>query len=136
MSEDAGLGPWFGRFDLLAQHLKSQPLLLGDRQLVAGHRKRHCCSATWPPVCKPWPRQSMAFAPKVRFAPDSPLEGAGFELSVPRQMDLCKHGESPRIATPGAQIGGELMKMDPTASLAYPASMRGGRPAAGKPGAS
>ena len=24
---------------------------------------------------------------------DSPLEGAGFELSVPRQMDLCKHRE-------------------------------------------
>ena len=64
------------------------------------------------------------------------LPGAGFELSVPRQMDLCKHRESPRIATPGAQIGGELMKMDPTASLAYPASMRGGRPAVGKPGAS
>src|SRR5438132_2342301 len=27
----------------------------------------------------------MGFAPKVRFAPDSPLEGTGFEPSVPRQ---------------------------------------------------
>jgi len=27
----------------------------------------------------------MAFAPKIRFAPDSPLEGDGFELSVPRE---------------------------------------------------
>ena len=45
MFEDPGSGPWFGRFDLLAQHLQSQPLLLGDRQLVAGHRKRLCCSA-------------------------------------------------------------------------------------------
>jgi hypothetical protein len=27
----------------------------------------------------------MGFAPKVRFAPDSSLEGDGFELSVPRQ---------------------------------------------------
>ena len=25
-----------------------------------------------------------AFAPKIRFAPDSPLEGGGFEPSVPR----------------------------------------------------
>jgi hypothetical protein len=25
------------------------------------------------------------FAPKVRFASDSPLEGSGFELSVPRE---------------------------------------------------
>src|ERR1700730_16446528 len=28
-------------------------------------------------------RPSMAFAPKIRFAPDSPLEGSGFEPSVP-----------------------------------------------------
>jgi len=26
----------------------------------------------------------MGFAPKIRFAPDSPLEGTGFEPSVPR----------------------------------------------------
>jgi hypothetical protein len=30
-------------------------------------------------------RPSMAFAPKIRFAPDSPLEGRGFEPSVPPQ---------------------------------------------------
>jgi len=29
-------------------------------------------------------RPSMGFAPKIRFAPDSPLEGDGFEPSVPR----------------------------------------------------
>ena len=29
----------------------------------------------------------MAFAPKVKFALDSPLEEAGFEPSVPRQKD-------------------------------------------------
>ena len=34
--DDPGSGPWFGRFDLLAQHLKSEPLLLGDRPLVDG----------------------------------------------------------------------------------------------------
>jgi hypothetical protein len=28
-------------------------------------------------------RLSMGFAPKIRFAPDSPLEGDGFEPSVP-----------------------------------------------------
>src|SRR5882672_7508117 len=28
---------------------------------------------------------SMGFAPKIRFAVDSPLEGTGFEPSVPRQ---------------------------------------------------
>src|SRR5467141_1111572 len=27
----------------------------------------------------------MGFVPKIRFAPDSPLEGTGFEPSVPRQ---------------------------------------------------
>ena len=28
-------------------------------------------------------RPSMGFAPKIKFAPDSPLEGSGFELPVP-----------------------------------------------------
>src|ERR1700730_16473735 len=33
------------------------------------------------------PRQpSMAFAPKITFGPDSPLEGAGFEPSVPLEV--------------------------------------------------
>ena len=31
-----------GRFDLLAQQLQSQPLLLGCRQPVAGHGERLC----------------------------------------------------------------------------------------------
>src|SRR6266446_8130402 len=30
-------------------------------------------------------RSSMELPPKVRFAPDSPLEGDGFEPSVPRE---------------------------------------------------
>jgi hypothetical protein len=34
----------------------------------------------------PWSR--FLYSPeKVRFAPDSPLEGSGFEPSVPRQKD-------------------------------------------------
>jgi hypothetical protein len=36
---------------------------------------------------------------KGRFAEDSPLEGDGFEPSVPRQKDLCKR--SPPIASTG-----------------------------------
>ena len=32
-----------------------------------------------------------ALIEEVRFAADSPLEGDGFEPSVPRQKDLCKH---------------------------------------------
>ena len=40
---------------------------------------------------------------KLGFAPDSPLEGGGFEPSVPRQKDLCKR--SPATAsTGGAQL--------------------------------
>ena len=35
--------PRLGRFDLLAQQLQSQPLLLGCRQLVARCRERLCC---------------------------------------------------------------------------------------------
>jgi hypothetical protein len=31
-------------------------------------------------------RPSMGFARKVRFSPDSPLEGNGFELPVPREI--------------------------------------------------
>jgi hypothetical protein len=101
----------------------------------------HCAAAS--AHCRQTGRRRFGTLPadwaptlRNRWFADSAQEGAGFELSVPRQMDLCKHRKSPRIATPGAQIGGELMKMDPTASLAYPASVRGGRPAVGKPGAS
>jgi len=36
-------------------------------------------------------RPSMAFAPKIRFAPDSPLEGSGFEPSVP--LRECRRSE-------------------------------------------
>ena len=40
---------------------------------------------------------------KLGFALDSPLEGGGFEPSVPRQKDLCKR--SPATAsTGGAQL--------------------------------
>src|SRR6267378_2586387 len=35
---------------------------------------------------------------EVRFALDSPLEGDGFEPSVPRQKDLCKHPDRRRSA--------------------------------------
>src|SRR4029077_16922734 len=35
----------------------------------------------------------MGFAPKIRFAPDSPLEGDGFEPSVP-------HKKQPFLAAP------------------------------------
>jgi hypothetical protein len=41
--------------------------------------------------------RSMGFAPKVRFAPDSSLEGTGFELLVPREKryrDLTNPGPS------------------------------------------
>jgi hypothetical protein len=37
----------------------------------------------------------MGFAPKVRFAPASSLEGDGFEPSVPRERGLVNGMESP-----------------------------------------
>jgi hypothetical protein len=41
-------------------------------------------------------------SPKIRFAPDSPLEGDGFELSVPRQrrdpLATDNQGEEVRFA--------------------------------------
>ena len=45
---------------------------------------------------------------EVRFAADSPLEGDGFEPSVPRQKDVCKHRDRRRSRAPGAQIGGKM----------------------------
>ena len=52
------------------------------------------------------PSTPIADVERDRGFADSPVEGAGFELSVPRQMDLCKHRESPRIATPGRRLAG------------------------------
>jgi hypothetical protein len=43
---------------------------------------------------------------------DSPVEGAGFEPSVPRQKDLCKHRDRCRSRAPGGgQIGRKMAKM-------------------------
>ena len=45
---------------------------------------------------------TVASPPKIRFAPDSPLEEDGFEPSVPRQQDLCKDRNRRRSRAPGA----------------------------------
>jgi hypothetical protein len=41
--------------------------------------------AEWKPAYKRGSRRSSMGAPEIRFALDSPLEGAGFEPSVPRK---------------------------------------------------
>jgi len=42
----------FGRFDLLAQQLQSQPLLVGCRQPVASQRERLCCRTEPCPIMR------------------------------------------------------------------------------------
>ena len=42
------------------------------------YRRRYAVDRSWCP--------SRDVLPKVRFAADSPLEGDGFELPVPREM--------------------------------------------------
>src|SRR5580693_909574 len=54
----------------------------------------------------------------VRFASDSPLEGDGFEPSVPRQKDLCKR--SPPIASTGADRRENGENADLAPSLRHP----------------
>ncbi len=44
--------PRFVRFDLLAQQLQSEPLLLRCRQPVAGHRERLCCRTEPCPITR------------------------------------------------------------------------------------
>jgi hypothetical protein len=46
-------------------------------------------------------QRRSALSLDAKFAPDSPLEGDGFEPSVPRQKDLCKHPRLPPIASTG-----------------------------------
>ena len=47
---------------------------------------------------------------EIRFAADSLLEEGGFEPSVPRQKDLCKHRDRWRSRAAGAQIGGRMAR--------------------------
>jgi len=47
-----------------------------------------------------------AIVEEVRFAADSPLEGAGFEPSVPRQQDLCKHRDRRGSRHRGRRLAG------------------------------
>jgi hypothetical protein len=39
------------------------------------------------------------------------LEGTRIEYSVPRQKDVCKHGDRRRSRAAGPQIGGKMAKM-------------------------
>jgi hypothetical protein len=55
---------------------------------------------------------------EVEFAMDSPLEGDGFEPSVPRQKDVCKHRDRRRSRAARAQIGGNWRKCRTPAELA------------------
>src|SRR5205823_2784977 len=66
-------------------HRGAHPTTAADRRL------RHADAVLLPTVvvlgvgdAKAAPRQSLTgFVPEIRFAPDSPVEGDGFELSVP-----------------------------------------------------
>ena len=65
------------------------------------------------------PRGSVgALIEEVRFARDSPVEGDGFEPSVPRQKDVCKHRDGRRSQAARAQIGGNWRKCRTPAELA------------------
>jgi hypothetical protein len=59
------------------------------------------------PTCWRNPRRSsMGFGPKIRFAPDSPLEGDGFEPSVPRKRENgFRDAAGMRSAPVAAQVG-------------------------------
>ena len=46
-------------------------------------------------------RRSVRLERGTKFALDSLLERDGFEPSVPRQKDLCKHPRLPAIASAG-----------------------------------
>jgi hypothetical protein len=72
-------------------------------------------------LCRPGPQASRAHPRgKPGFSTldsgcgretDCLLEEGGFETSVPRQKDLCKHRDRCRSRAAGAQIGGRIAKM-------------------------
>src|ERR1700747_676587 len=75
----------------------------------------------------------MGFAPKIRFAPDSPLEGNGFEPSVPgtKEPVFVAEGEL-RDRTGAAKKGCILCGTDgsnPSPSSEESMSRRGRKPA-------
>jgi hypothetical protein len=57
-------------------------------------------------------RNPMGFVPEIRFAPDSPLEGTGFEPPVPlaetnrsfRRNGKCRRGEKSRLESGGPKV--------------------------------
>ena len=55
---------------------------------------------------------------EVGFADDSPVEGSGFEPSVPREKDVCKHRDRRRSRAARAQIGVNWRKCRTPAKLA------------------
>ena len=75
-------------------------------------------------VCTDQDRQPAPFPPKVRFATDSSLEGAGFEPAVPGRETRSRYGER----EPGKGHGddkrlsrdSEYLKRDRTALLELP----------------
>ena len=81
----------------------------GRRRLTerraCGRTTCSCWSAQWRPHTRGKPRLldvGRRILARDRFAPDSPLEGAGFELSVPRQIAKVFRGSGGLIKAAGA----------------------------------